>query len=767
MKLDFSNVGKGLEAIATAKRERDYREAVEEKKKEREARAARAKAEPVKGTTTPTPMTGVTPIETGLSSITGREGLAGREFYGIDQAPRDYYALPGDEARYTTREEALAARPEAPTEYQRYLDRADLAEEYGFYDRAKDLRTQGLEMQKQAQLSDYYGTQTKVAQAKLLEQERDTARRDAYDKSLAAAMQIKDPMEQINAMVEAETIFSGPKAGTDLFNTLYTGYEKGMLPGDWQRQFFDAKNNALAIDAAFRSNDYQGMLAPFDFAAGDGVDFKIYETKDGKFAVGKFEIDPNTGQMSEVPAETLSQFGAHSTMAGLAKRLKDNFGGVTDVYNAQVAANKLVDETMKNYVEIAGDLSVRAKTAYEQGNTEEGNRLMANAQQFQDIIDAHYLGKGGLSGGMNPNVPSALDELRPTVPQAGGANVEAGTPQPEPTPTPTPEPTTQSVKGNQLPADYIMDYLRSVATSDGQLDLKQIWERGVAGAEAKIPPEKERVPGTGEGFNYVPKNQEEVNAWLDEYAPEWYDRGFRSAAQNEQFVKQMQEGTYRQKGVPGLRGGGLIRGYKMGGKIPRFADGSPGSVIAKAKESMSYINDPKERADQIKQAKANADAVKSKNAEAKADKQEKLSAISSMREGLKPASGGGVGEGFDTGYGDFGDAMGMLASSRIQAPQMAAVDPNEYLRYMQARRGGGLIHDYRRGGHTADKGTETSDSILARVSKNEYVVNAESMKIPGVPELLEAINTMGLQKRRAKAARKPRAKKKTTATRKA
>jgi len=71
--------------------------------------------------------------------------------------------------------------------------------------------------------------------------------------------------------------------------------------------------------------------------------------------------------------------------------------------------------------------------------------------------------------------------------------------------------------------------------------------------------------------------------------------------------------------------------------------------------------------------------------------------------------------------------------------------PPEYL-----RSGGLVMKDYRKGGAVKGPGTETSDSIPARLSDGEYVVNAESMKIAGVPELLEAINKMGLQKRRAK-----------------
>jgi len=55
----------------------------------------------------------------------------------------------------------------------------------------------------------------------------------------------------------------------------------------------------------------------------------------------------------------------------------------------------------------------------------------------------------------------------------------------------------------------------------------------------------------------------------------------------------------------------------------------------------------------------------------------------------------------------------------------------------------------RKGGHVDGPGTETSDSIPARLSDGEYVVNAESMKIPGAREVVEAINAAGLARRYA------------------
>lgn len=55
--------------------------------------------------------------------------------------------------------------------------------------------------------------------------------------------------------------------------------------------------------------------------------------------------------------------------------------------------------------------------------------------------------------------------------------------------------------------------------------------------------------------------------------------------------------------------------------------------------------------------------------------------------------------------------------------------------------------DYASGGAIHGPGTETSDSIPAKLSNGEFVVNADSVKMPGVKELLEYINSLGLQKR--------------------
>lgn len=55
--------------------------------------------------------------------------------------------------------------------------------------------------------------------------------------------------------------------------------------------------------------------------------------------------------------------------------------------------------------------------------------------------------------------------------------------------------------------------------------------------------------------------------------------------------------------------------------------------------------------------------------------------------------------------------------------------------------------DMTAGGEVDGPGHETSDSIPARLSDGEYVVNAEALKIPGVREALEQINNAGLQRR--------------------
>ncbi len=89
----------------------------------------------------------------------------------------------------------------------------------------------------------------------------------------------------------------------------------------------------------------------------------------------------------------------------------------------------------------------------------------------------------------------------------------------------------------------------------------------------------------------------------------------------------------------------------------------------------------------------------------------------------------------------------------FQLRQSPSIDFDMRYRQPEYLRSGGLVvKDYRKGGAVKGPGTATSDSINARLSDGEYVVNAESMKIAGVPELLEAINKMGLQKRRSRKA---------------
>ena len=53
------------------------------------------------------------------------------------------------------------------------------------------------------------------------------------------------------------------------------------------------------------------------------------------------------------------------------------------------------------------------------------------------------------------------------------------------------------------------------------------------------------------------------------------------------------------------------------------------------------------------------------------------------------------------------------------------------------------------GGHVSGPGTETSDSIPARLSDGEYVLNAEAVKMVG-KDKLDHINALGLARRRRK-----------------
>lgn len=62
--------------------------------------------------------------------------------------------------------------------------------------------------------------------------------------------------------------------------------------------------------------------------------------------------------------------------------------------------------------------------------------------------------------------------------------------------------------------------------------------------------------------------------------------------------------------------------------------------------------------------------------------------------------------------------------------------------------------DFRPGGRVTGPGTETSDSIPAWLSKNEYVLNAEAVKMIG-KQKLDKLNNKGLEVRRAKQADAP------------
>jgi len=75
----------------------------------------------------------------------------------------------------------------------------------------------------------------------------------------------------------------------------------------------------------------------------------------------------------------------------------------------------------------------------------------------------------------------------------------------------------------------------------------------------------------------------------------------------------------------------------------------------------------------------------------------------------------------------------------------------QMLAYLQGILHGAYVaskrHDLRDGGGVDGPGSKTSDSIPARLSDGEFVVNAESVAIPGVRAQLERINHAGLMKR--------------------
>ena len=56
--------------------------------------------------------------------------------------------------------------------------------------------------------------------------------------------------------------------------------------------------------------------------------------------------------------------------------------------------------------------------------------------------------------------------------------------------------------------------------------------------------------------------------------------------------------------------------------------------------------------------------------------------------------------------------------------------------------------DMQRGGDVRGPGTKTSDSVPARLSAGEFVVNADAVEMPGVRPALEKINAEGLRKRK-------------------
>lgn len=93
--------------------------------------------------------------------------------------------------------------------------------------------------------------------------------------------------------------------------------------------------------------------------------------------------------------------------------------------------------------------------------------------------------------------------------------------------------------------------------------------------------------------------------------------------------------------------------------------------------------------------------------------------------------------------------LNALTASAREAAKDASPAMSSYLSstIRSARPGYADGGDFRAGGDVDGPGTETSDSIPARLSDGEFVVNAEAVKIPGVKELLEQINNAGLQRR--------------------
>jgi tetratricopeptide (TPR) repeat protein len=208
----------------------------------------------------------------------------------------------------------------------------------------------------------------------------------------------------------------------------------------------------------------------------------------------------------------------------------------------------------------------------------------------------------------------------------------------------------------------------------------------------------------------IPSLQQQVNAPLARRT----DRAMAPPAVTPQDIDEARRRTEeRRRAGGGYRDGGLVRKYEKGGWVER---------------TKAYLKDKPDNRENRRRLE-NEERAKTRG--------EYLQEAGEAFSGAASRPAGAL-ERVDLPYDPLssGEALEMLRRSRMQMPE--------------GLQRGGQVKQYPRGGDVKGKGTATSDSIPAMLSDGEFVVNAESMKIPGVPEILEAINKAGLKRRDAR-----------------
>ena len=730
MKYDFSRIGKGLEAIAEAKRESDYQTAVKEEREKFDRRKERASAAP---------------------TYRGFEGEEGPQMPG--------YLLPGSDKLYNTEAAAKTAqRGLMPNEYDYTRSKADLAEKYGFYDRAKGFRAGALtDMQSQAAALELESKQ----------------RKSALQNAFYFGGGVEGVLDQINQFTGGNLTLENKKGGG------YKVLEGGKATGLEFDTADQAYSYALALTSPESLSKYYSDREAAQIAAREKQYTKLNDESDTLVKLIAAE------KKNPIPDQkTIDKLYARlETVQSNLQRYRGTDGGSADAILAAIQATQ--DSRKGGTTGAPAPAAPTPKAPAARHPLSVPTHPAARGRLFPEMEDyedpAYGFANGGLvrgyaDGGLTEEERSARMEHLGKAQQAFSASHAAS----------------QGPGGDanlvyEPQVDFDLEYEQPQYLANGGL------VRGYA---------------DGGFFDYIKKSFTEK--------PEWEDYEAVQADVTDSSGKAVKSGSggkvtstvYRPKAKKATESPAEPEDdVDVNADYMARADGdsaySKPKGLAKKVVKQTVVSEPTDTggalgvsgAEIMRQVEPYLGRGPSRGAIERIydylfDPTDRKAAHMARMERLQMTGDLPYDAGFDDGdtgftgsryripaggdeYDSIDDAVnypsrgGLNIPSRLlpyldpafnprrpeEMPEMFSdsVKGRRAQKYSGAFQSGGLV-DYTGGGKVKGKGTETSDSNLARLSKNEYVVNAESMKIPGVYELVDAINNMGLQKRKAKKA---------------